>query len=141
MTKLLTKSSQELHHKRRVSVSDKAAQQTILSVFTSILGKHKKSCNSVSEQLIAAGASEEEEVKKVSQNIAHTVRLLEVKSSLAEPSPEARSLPCEEMSSNDEFSAGENIPGFSSMDIERQESIKSGSANGQTEGRRLARKF
>ena len=41
-----------------------------------------KGCNSVSEQLIAAGASEEEEVKKVSQNIAHTVRQLGAKSSL-----------------------------------------------------------
>ena len=62
------------------------------------------------------------------------------KSSPAEPSPEARSLPCEEMSTNDEFSAGENIPGFSSMDIERQEAIKRSLSYGQTERRRLARK-
>ena len=54
------------------TVSDKAAQQTILSRFKSVLAKQSKGCNSV----IAAGASEEE-VKKVSHIMAHTVRQLE----------------------------------------------------------------
>ena len=73
------------------SVSDKAAQQTILSVFESVLAMQSKGCNSVSEQLMAAGASEEE-VEKVSRITAHTVRQFEAEASLPGPGPEARSL-------------------------------------------------
>ena len=47
------------------SVSDKAAQQTILSVIKSVLAMQSIDCNSVSEQLMTAWATEKE-VQKVS---------------------------------------------------------------------------
>ena len=72
----------------------------------SVLAMQSKDCNSVSEQLMAAGRSEEE-VQKVSKIMAHTVHQLEAESSPPEHGPEARSLPCEEMSTDHEFSAGE----------------------------------
>ena len=105
------------------SMSDKAGQQTILSVSKSVLAMQSKGCSSVSEQLTAAGATEED-VKKVSPMVAHTVRQLEAQTTLLEPGPEARRHPCEEVSTDDEFSFGENIPGFNSMDIESQEDIR-----------------
>ena len=51
------------------TMSDKAAQQTIFSVFQSVLSVRSMECHSV-EQLMAAGATEED-VKKVSQILAH----------------------------------------------------------------------
>ena len=74
---------------------------------------------------MATGATEEN-VKKVSQIMAHTVRQLEAETTSPEPGPEARRHPCEEVSTDDEFSLGENIPGFNSMDIESHEDIKRG---------------
>ena len=52
---------------------DSDAQQTILSVFKSVLSMQNMGCHSVAEQLMAAGATDEE-VKKISQIIAQTVR-------------------------------------------------------------------
>ena len=46
---------------------DPDAQQTILSVFKSVLSMQNMGCHSVAEQLMAAGATDEE-VKKISQN-------------------------------------------------------------------------
>ena len=51
------------------STSDKAAKQTILSV----LSMQNVGCHSVSEQLMAAGATEED-VKKISHIMAQTVK-------------------------------------------------------------------
>ena len=42
------------------TMSDKAAQQTILSVFKSVLSMQSMECHSVSGQLMAAGATEED---------------------------------------------------------------------------------
>ena len=67
-------------------------------------------CHSVSEQLMAAGATDED-VKKISQITAHTVRQLDAGSTSPEPGLEAHSLPCEE-----DFSTAECIPGFRKMD-------------------------
>ena len=93
-------------------MSDEAAQQTILSVFNSVLAMQSKGCNSVSEQLMAAGPSEED-VKKDSWIMAHTVRQLE-----AESSPPERAKKCRQTTS----SLLENEPGVSSMDTESQPS-------------------
>ena len=48
---------------------DPDAQQTILSVFKSVLSTHNMWCHSVAEQLMAAGATDEE-VNKISQIMA-----------------------------------------------------------------------
>ena len=85
------------------SISDQAAQQTVLSVFKSVLSMQSVECHSVSEQLVAAGATEED-VKKISQVMALTVRTLETRIATPEPGPEAHSLPCEVVGSDEEFS-------------------------------------
>ena len=55
------------------SKTDFDAQQTILSVFKSVLSMQNMECHSVAEQLMAAGATDEE-VKKICQIMAQTVR-------------------------------------------------------------------
>ena len=72
--------------------------------------------------------------------MAHTVRQLEAETTPLKPGPEARRHPCEEVSTDDEFSLGENIPGFNSMDIESHEDMKRSLRNGHAEQRRLAKK-
>ena len=97
--------------------SDKVAQHTVLSVFKSVLSMQSVGCHGVSEQLMAAGATEEE-VKKISHVMAQTVRTRETRIATAEPGPEAHSLPCEVGGSDEEFSNVMCIPGFSKMDTE-----------------------
>ena len=63
---------------------DSDAQQTILSVFKSVLSMQNMGCHSVAEQLMAAGATDEE-VKKISQIMAQTVRKLEGGNTVPEP--------------------------------------------------------
>ena len=58
------------------SISDQAAQHTVLSVFKSVLSMQSMGCHDVSEQLMPAGATEDD-VKKISQVMAQTVRTLE----------------------------------------------------------------
>ena len=58
-------------------------------------------CHGVSEQLMAAGATEDD-VKKISQVMAQTVRKLETRNAAPEPGPEAHSLPCEVVGSDEE---------------------------------------
>ena len=91
-------------------------------------------CYGVSEQLMAAGATEED-VKKISQVMA-----LETGIATPEPGPEAHSLPGEVVGSDEEFSNGICKPGFSTMDTEGQEAIKRSLSNAITEKRRLAKK-
>ena len=74
---------------------DPDAQQTILSVFKSVLSMHNMGCHSVAEQLMAAGATDEE-VKKISQIMAQTVRKLEGGSTIPEPGIEV----CKQYTSN-----------------------------------------
>ena len=50
-------------------ISDQVAQHTVLSVFKSVLSMQSMKCHGVSEQLMAAGATEED-VKKISQVMA-----------------------------------------------------------------------
>ena len=97
------------------SISDQAAQHTFLSVFKSVLSMQSMGCHDVSEQLMAAGATEED-VKKISQVMAQTVRTLETGIATPEPGPEAHSLPCEVVGSDEEFSNAKNTHGFSKMD-------------------------
>ena len=52
-------------------ISDQVAQHTILSVFKSVLSMQSMGCHGVLEQLMAAGATEED-VKKISQVSADT---------------------------------------------------------------------
>ena len=84
------------------SISDQAAKQTVLSVFKSVLSMQSMECHGVSEQLMAAGATEED-VKKMSQVMAQTVRKLETGNATPEPGPKAHSLPCEVVGSDEEF--------------------------------------
>ena len=86
-------------------------------------------CHGVSEQLRAACATEED-VKKISQVMAQTVRTLETGIATPEPGPEAQSLPCEVVGSDEEFTNGICTPGFSKMDTEGQEAIKRSLSNG-----------
>ena len=79
-------------------------------------------------------------MKKVSQITAHPVRQLQSEYSPPEPGTEARRLPCEEMSTDDKFSADESIPGFDNMDMRSQEAITRSLTNAKTEKRRLAKK-
>ena len=74
------------------STTDQAAQQTVLSVFKSVLSMQSMGCHSVSEQLMSAGATDEN-AKKISQIMAQTV--LKAGSTSPEPGLEAHSLPCE----------------------------------------------
>ena len=53
---------------------DPGAQQTVLSVFKSVLSMQSMECHSVAEQLIMAAGATDEEVKKISQIMAQTVR-------------------------------------------------------------------
>ena len=66
------------------STTDQAAQQTSLSLFKSFLSMRSMGCNSVSEQLMAAGATDED-VKNISHIMAQTVRQLEAGSAPPEP--------------------------------------------------------
>ena len=114
---------------------DPDAQQTILSVFKSVLSMQSMVCHSVAEQLMAAGATDED-VKKISQTMAQTVRQLEVGS--PEPGLEALKPACDVVVLDAELPSC--IPGFSSMEIEGQEAIKRSLSNAATEKRRLAKK-
>ena len=96
-------------------------------------------CHGVSEQLTAAGATEED-VKKISQVMSQTVRTLVTGIATPEPGPEAHSLPCEVVGSDEEFSIGICTPGFSKMNTEGQEAIKRSLSNAMTEKRRLVKK-
>ena len=73
---------------------DPDAQQTILSVFKSVLSMQNMGCHSVAEQLMAAGATDEE-VKKISQIMAQTVRKLEGGSTIPEPGIEVPKPACD----------------------------------------------
>ena len=119
------------------SISDQAAQQTVLSVFKSVISMQSMGCHGVSEQLMAAGATEDD-VKKKKSVMAQTVRKLVT--GIAEPGPEAHSLPGEVVGSDEEFSNGICKPGFSNMDTEGQEAIKRSLSHAITEKRRLAKK-
>ena len=116
---------------------DPDAQQTILSVFKSVLSMQNMGCHSVAEQLMAAGATDEE-VKKISQIMAHTVRKLEGGSTIPEPGIEVLKPACDVVVLDAELPLC--IPGFSSMDIEGQEAIKRSLSNAATEKERLAKK-
>ena len=107
-------------------ISDQVAQHTVLSVFKSVLSMQSMGCHGVSEQLMAAGATEED-VKKISQVMAQAVRTLEARIATPEPGPEVHS-------------HGICIPGFSKMDTEGQEAIKRSLSNAITEKRQLAKK-
>ena len=120
-----------------LSNPDSDAQQTILSVFKSVLSMQNMGCHSVAEQLMAAGATDEE-VKKISQIMAQTVRKLEGGSNIPEPGIEVPKPACEVVVLDAELSSC--IPGYSSMDIEGQEAIKRTLSNAATEKRRLAKK-
>ena len=93
-------------------------------------------CHSVAEQLMAAGATDEE-VKTISQIMAQTVRKLDCGSTLPEPGIEALKLACDVVLDAELPSC---IPGFSSMDIEGHEAIKRSLSNAATEKRHLAKK-
>ena len=116
---------------------DPDAQQTILSVFKSVLSMQSMGCHSVAEQFMASGATDEE-VKKISQIMAQTVRQLEVGSTFPEPGLKALKPSCDVVVLDAELPSC--IPGFSSMDIEGQEAIKRSLSNAATEKRRLAKK-
>ena len=88
---------------------------------------------------MAAGATEED-VKKISQVMAQTVRTLETGIATLESGSEAHSLPCDVVGSDEEFSNRTCIPGFGKMDTEGQEAIKRGLSNAITEKRRWAKK-
>ena len=121
------------------SISDQVAQHTVLSVFKSVLSMQSMECHGVSEQPMAAGATEED-VKEISQVMAQTVRTLETGIATPELGPEVHSLPCEVVGSEEEFSNGICIPGFTKMDTEGKEAIKRSLPNAITEKRRLAKK-
>ena len=116
---------------------DPDAQQTIRSVFKSVLSMQNMGCHSVAEQLMAAGATDEE-VKKISQIMAQTVRELEGGNTIPELGIEVLKPACEVVVLDAELPSC--IPGFSSMDIEGQEAIKRSLSNAATEKRRLAKK-
>ena len=73
---------------------DSDAQQTILSVFKAVLSMQIMGCHNVAEQLMAAGATDED-VKKISQIMARTVRKLEGGSNIPEPGIEMPKPACE----------------------------------------------
>ena len=104
-------------------ICDQVAQHTVLSVFKSVLSMQSMECHGVSEQLMAAGATEED-VKKISQVMAQTVRTLETWIATPELGPKTHSFPCEVVGSDEEFTNGICILGFSKMDTEGQEAIK-----------------
>ena len=120
-----------------LSNPDPDAQQTILSVFKSVLSMQNMGCHSVAEQLMAAGATDEE-IKKTSQIMAQTVRKLEGGSTIPEPGIEVLKPACDVVVLDAELPSC--IPGFSSMDIEGQEAIKRSLSNAATEKKRLAKK-
>ena len=94
-------------------------------------------CHSVVEQLMAAGATDEE-VMKISQIMAQIVRKLEGGSTSPEPRIEVPKPACEVVVLDAELPSC--IPGYSSMDIEGQEAIKRSLSNAATEKRCLAKK-
>ena len=81
----------------------------------------------------------EEDVKKISQVMAQIVRTLEAGIATLAPGPEAHSLPCEVVGSDEEFSSGICIFGFSKMDTVGQEATMRILSNATTEKRRLAK--
>ena len=96
---------------------DPDAQQTILSVFKSVLSMKNMRCHSVAEQLMAAGATDEE-VKKISQIMAQTVRKLEGGSTIPEPGIEVLKPACDVLVLDAELPSC--IPGFSSVDSHQE---------------------
>ena len=91
MQKLSIKGNQGFQSRMSGSISS--------SVFKSVLSMQSMGCLGVSEQLMAAGATEED-VHKISQVMAQTVRTLETGIANPEPGPEAHSLPCEVVGSD-----------------------------------------
>ena len=81
----------------------------------------------------------EDDVKKISQVMAQTMRKLE-NWNAPEPGPEVHSILCEVVGSDEEFSNGICVFGFSKMDTEGQEAIKRSLSNAIKEKRRLAKK-
>ena len=119
---------------------DQDAKQTILFVFRSVLSMQSMECHSVSEQLMAAGATHED-VKKINQIMAQPVRQRETGSALPGSRLEEHSFACDVVVvSDEEFSTGECVPGFNKLDIQGQEAIKRSLTNAITEKRRLAQK-
>ena len=105
------------------STPDQAAKQATLPVIKSVLSMHSMGCHSVSEQLMAAGATDEdvEKLPNYGTNSSATGSREH-----ASPNQDSRphSLPCEVVGSDEEFSTGESVPGISKMDIEGQEAIE-----------------
>ena len=120
------------------SISDQAAKQTVFSVFKSVLSMQSMECHGVSEQLMAAAATEED-VKKISQVMAQTVRKLETGNADPEPCPRRTAFRAKWRARTKSFQ-GVSVPGFTKMDTEDQEAIKRSLSNGITEKRRLAKK-
>ena len=98
-------------------ISDQAAPQIVLSVFKSVLSMQRMECHGVSEQLVAAGAIEED-VKKISQVMAQTVRKLETGSAALELGPEEHSLTVRSGGLGRKFFNGICVFGCSKMDTE-----------------------
>ena len=71
------------------SISDQAAQQTVLSVFKSVLSVQSMGCHGVFETAQGGLARTEEDVEKISQVMAHTVRKLETGNEAPERGPKA----------------------------------------------------
>ena len=137
MRRLSIRALQVSSHSHHLPTQTLIAQQTILSVFKSVLSMQNMGCHSVAEQLMAAVATDEE-VKKISQIMAQTVRKLEGGSNIPEPRIEMPKPACEVVVLEAELPSC--IPGYSSMDIEGQEAIKRRLSNAATEKRRLAKK-
>ena len=136
-TKVVNEDTSGVQSVSSLSNPDSDAQQTILSVFKSVLSMQNMGCHSVTEQLMAAGATDED-VKKISQIMAQTVRKLEGGNHIPEPGIEVPKPACEVVVLYAELPSC--IPGYSSMDIEGQEAIKRSLSNAATEKRRLAKK-
>ena len=95
-----------VRHTRQAPLQTKAAQQTILQVLNSVLSMQSMWCHRVSEQLMAAGATDQD-IMKISQVMAQTVRQLEAGNTPPESGLGAHSLPCGVVVSDEEFSSGE----------------------------------
>ena len=91
-------------------LADRAEQQTVLSVFQSVLNMQNHGCRSGSQQLMAAGESEDD-VTHVNHIMALTVQKLETEATFV-PVPEEKSLPQERMDVSSEV----GDPGTKSQD-------------------------
>ena len=136
-TKVVNQDTSGIQSLSSLSNPDAEAQQTILSVFKSVLSMQNMGCYSVAEQPKTAGATDEN-VKKISQIMAQTVQKLESGNNTPEPGFEMPKPACEVVALDTELPSC--IPGYSSMDIESQEAIKRSLSNAASEKRRLAKK-